>query len=245
MRHRNQSSAVTVEILTNNHVVESAADNGGSITVAFNDGSNAKAEILGRDPVTDLAVIKAEGKSGLSRATLGTSADLHGRPGGRGIGSPFGLEGTVTSGIISALNRPSPRPTVARQRHGDRIPGRSRPTRRSIPATPADLSSTCRDASSASTPRSAPTAASRRATPARSDSASPSRSTSPRTSRSSSSRATRSSTRASVSPSALRSPRTTSPPSEPRSRKSPRAAPATTPASRSVMSSPPSTTRRS
>jgi putative serine protease PepD len=94
------------EILTNDHVVESAADDGGSITVAFNDGSNAKAEILGRDPVTDLAVIKADGKSGLQPATLGTSADLQVGQEVIAIGSPFGLESTVTSGIISALNRP-------------------------------------------------------------------------------------------------------------------------------------------
>ncbi|WP_297780930.1 trypsin-like peptidase domain-containing protein [Aeromicrobium sp.] len=93
------------EILTNNHVVEVAADSG-TITVAFNDGTNAKAEIVGRDAKTDIAVIKAEGKTGLTPATLGTSADLTVGQEVVAIGSPFGLESTVTQGIISALNRP-------------------------------------------------------------------------------------------------------------------------------------------
>jgi putative serine protease PepD len=92
-------------ILTNNHVVEVAAD-GGSITVAFSDGSNAEATIVGRDPVTDIAVIKAEGKSGLTPATLGSSSDLQVGQEVVAIGSPFGLESTVTQGIVSALNRP-------------------------------------------------------------------------------------------------------------------------------------------
>jgi putative serine protease PepD len=93
------------EILTNNHVVEVAAD-AGTITVAFSDGSNAKAEIVGTDPKTDLAVIKAARQTGLSPATLGTSADLRVGQEVVAIGSPFGLESTVTQGIISALNRP-------------------------------------------------------------------------------------------------------------------------------------------
>ncbi|MGZ5372959.1 MAG: trypsin-like peptidase domain-containing protein [Aeromicrobium sp.] len=93
------------QILTNNHVVEGAADSG-SITVSFNDGTTSKGEILGRDPVTDLAVIKAEGKSGLTPATLGNSSELKVGQEVVAIGSPFGLESTVTSGIVSALNRP-------------------------------------------------------------------------------------------------------------------------------------------
>ena len=93
------------QIITNNHVVEGAAD-GGTLTASFNDGSNAKAKILGRDPVTDLAVIKAEGKSGLQPAALGNSADLAVGQQVVAIGSPYGLDGTVTSGIISKLNRP-------------------------------------------------------------------------------------------------------------------------------------------
>jgi putative serine protease PepD len=93
------------QILTNNHVIEAAAD-GGEISVAFNDSSSADAKIVGRDPLTDLAVIKAEGKDGLVPANLGSSAHLQVGQEVVAIGSPFGLESTVTSGIIGALNRP-------------------------------------------------------------------------------------------------------------------------------------------
>ena len=66
----------------------------------------AAAKIVGRDPATDVAVIKAQNVSGLKPATLGSSSNL--KVGQRvvAIGSPFGLEATVTDGIISALNRP-------------------------------------------------------------------------------------------------------------------------------------------
>jgi putative serine protease PepD len=92
-------------ILTNNHVVESAAA-GGSIQVKFSDGTTADAEILGRDPSTDLAVIKADGVSGLKAATLGSVDDVQVGETVLAIGSPLGLEGSVSSGIVSALHRP-------------------------------------------------------------------------------------------------------------------------------------------
>jgi putative serine protease PepD len=92
-------------ILTNNHVVTGAGQ-GAELTVAFNDGRTAKATVVGTDPTTDLAVIRATGVSNLTPATLGDSSAL--RPGQEvvAIGSPLGLQGTVTSGIVSALDRP-------------------------------------------------------------------------------------------------------------------------------------------
>ncbi|WP_344731617.1 S1C family serine protease [Nocardioides fonticola] len=93
------------KILTNNHVVEVAGDNG-TITVAFNDGSTHSAKVLGTDPLTDTAVIQADGVSGLTPATFGKSTDLKVGQDVVAIGSPFGLESTVTSGIVSALDRP-------------------------------------------------------------------------------------------------------------------------------------------
>ncbi len=93
------------EILTNNHVAELAV-NGGRLAVSFNDGTTRKAHIIGRDPLTDLAVIKADNISGLTPADLGNSDKLQVGQQVVAVGAPFGLKSTVTTGIVSALNRP-------------------------------------------------------------------------------------------------------------------------------------------
>ncbi|NKE60899.1 PDZ domain-containing protein [Lentzea sp. PSKA42] len=93
------------QIVTNNHVIEGAAA-GGNIKVVFQDGKTASAKVLGRDPSSDIAVIQADGVSGLPVVQLGNSGDLKIGQGVVAIGSPFELSGTVTSGIVSSLNRP-------------------------------------------------------------------------------------------------------------------------------------------
>ncbi|USX49433.1 trypsin-like peptidase domain-containing protein [Lentzea sp. HUAS12] len=93
------------QIVTNNHVIEGAAA-GGDIKVVFQDGRTASAKILGRDPSSDIAVIQADGVSNLPVVQLGNSGDMKIGQGVVAIGSPFELSGTVTSGIVSSLNRP-------------------------------------------------------------------------------------------------------------------------------------------
>lgn len=93
-------------IVTNNHVVEEAAD-GGTITAVFADGRSAKATVVGRDPTSDVAVVKAQGVSGLPTAELGSSDDMRVGQAVVAVGSPFDLAGTVTSGIVSSLHRPT------------------------------------------------------------------------------------------------------------------------------------------
>ncbi|MFF9099750.1 trypsin-like peptidase domain-containing protein [Streptomyces rubrogriseus] len=92
-------------ILTNNHVVEPAGS-GGEITVTFNSGDTAEAEVVGRDSGYDLAVVKVKGVTGLTPMPLGNSENVRVGDPVVAIGAPFDLAGTVTSGIISAKERP-------------------------------------------------------------------------------------------------------------------------------------------
>ncbi|MFF7248114.1 trypsin-like peptidase domain-containing protein [Embleya sp. NPDC008237] len=92
------------DILTNNHVVE-AASSGGTITVTFNDGQQTSATLVGRDTGYDLAVIRVAGVQGLHPLPLGNSDSVQVGDPVIAIGAPFNLEGTVTSGIISAKDR--------------------------------------------------------------------------------------------------------------------------------------------
>ncbi|HVX43315.1 MAG TPA: trypsin-like peptidase domain-containing protein [Mycobacteriales bacterium] len=94
------------KIMTNNHVVSPAQNGNAKISVTFHDGTTKAAHIIGTDKVTDLAVIKVDGVDNLQPAALGRSGDLAvGQP-VVAIGSPLNLSGTVTTGIVSALNRP-------------------------------------------------------------------------------------------------------------------------------------------
>jgi putative serine protease PepD len=75
-------------------------------TVTFSDGRTAEFTVVGTDPTTDIAVVRVQGVSGLTPISLGSSSNLRvGQP-VMAVGSPLGLEGTVTTGIVSALNRP-------------------------------------------------------------------------------------------------------------------------------------------
>jgi putative serine protease PepD len=90
-------------ILTNNHVAATAS--GQTVDVTFTSGNTVKATLVGTDPKTDLAVYKAEGVSGLAVASFGDSAALQVGDTVLAIGSPLGLDGSVSAGIVSALNR--------------------------------------------------------------------------------------------------------------------------------------------
>lgn len=94
-------------IVTNNHVVTPAA-NGGKLSVTFSDGKNYGASIVGRAQGYDVAVIKLDNPEGatLTPLPLGNSNDVAVGDATIAIGAPFGLSGTVTTGIVSAMHRP-------------------------------------------------------------------------------------------------------------------------------------------
>jgi 2-alkenal reductase len=97
-------------IITNNHVIAEAT----KVEVTFHDGSSAEAEVIGTDPDSDLAVVKVDLPAEVLRPVAwGDSDQLHVGQRAVAIGNPFGLSGTLTSGIISALKRSLPTETGA------------------------------------------------------------------------------------------------------------------------------------
>jgi len=94
------------DIITNNHVVAAVATENGQITITFASGAHRPGTIVGRDPVTDIAVVHVKGSDLPPPLHLGDSSSLQVGEAVVAIGSPLGLNGTVTTGIISALDRP-------------------------------------------------------------------------------------------------------------------------------------------
>jgi putative serine protease PepD len=94
----------TGDILTNNHVIDGATS--GSITVQFADKKTVKARVVGKDPSTDLALLKVDPEGlDLKALPLGSSKDVHVGDPTIAIGNPFGLDRTLTTGVVSALQR--------------------------------------------------------------------------------------------------------------------------------------------
>lgn len=92
-------------ILTNNHVVSGAGD-GAQLKVYFSDGDSSPATVVGADAVSDVAVIRVEDRTDLTPIEMGSSDNLQVGQQVVAVGSPLGLDSTVTTGIVSALNRP-------------------------------------------------------------------------------------------------------------------------------------------
>jgi S1-C subfamily serine protease len=106
MRERGQGSGVVIDasrglVLTNAHVVDSVD----SVEVTLADGSQLDGSVVGADPVTDLAVVRVGRKGELKAAPLGDSEALEVGDWAIALGSPYGLERTVTLGIVSSLHR--------------------------------------------------------------------------------------------------------------------------------------------
>ncbi len=93
-------------ILTANHVT----DGSDTVTVRMADGTKLEGRVLGEDPSTDVAVVQIDPPDGMAVATLATGVDVQVGQTAIAIGSPFGLEQTVTAGIVSAVGRPSETP---------------------------------------------------------------------------------------------------------------------------------------
>lgn len=105
-RERGQGSGVVIDgrralVLTNAHVVDSVD----RVTVTLADGRQLDGTVVGTDPVTDLAVVRITGQASLSAAPLGDSEALEVGDWAIALGSPYGLERTVTLGIVSSLHR--------------------------------------------------------------------------------------------------------------------------------------------
>ena len=133
-----QGSGVVIDgkgyIVTNNHVISEAANNPSQFktTVVFNDGKEVPANLVGRDPKTDLAVLKVDNVDNLSVARLGDSDKVRVGDEVLAAGSPLGLRSTVTHGIVS-MHRPVP--VSGEGSDTDTvIDARRRPTRRSTAA---------------------------------------------------------------------------------------------------------------
>jgi len=106
LRERGQGSGVVIDadrglVLTNAHVIDQVDQ----VSVTLADGSQLDGSVVGADPVTDLALVRIQGRSGLRAAPLGDSEALEVGDWAIALGSPYGLERTVTLGIVSSLHR--------------------------------------------------------------------------------------------------------------------------------------------